>query len=108
MPRMWHVPSMDFSVATLDPNERKQFMEAFEENIELLLELLEAVRCESANIDDTMAAEFMTGISHLVRVFRRGHRLQEHGIVRQMQAGMMREEVSYARVSPESAGVETD
>lgn len=67
---------MDFSTAEVDQNEQKQFLEAFEENIELLLELLEAVRSESVNTDDTMAAEFMTGLSHLVRVFRRTHRLQ--------------------------------
>jgi len=69
---------MRTTTATLDQNERKQFLEAFEENIELLLELLEAVRSESENIDDTMAAEFMTGLSQLVRVFRRSHRLQDH------------------------------
>lgn len=58
----------------LNPDERTQFVEAFEDNLDLLLDLVEAVRCESANADDNAAAEFMTGVSQIIRAFRSVHR----------------------------------
>lgn len=65
---------MNLSDVTLNKDERLQFVEAFEENLDLVLDLLEAVRCESANIDDNTAAEFMYCISQIIRMFRRDHR----------------------------------
>lgn len=60
--------------AMLNPDERTQFIEAFEDNLNLLLDLVEAVRCESANADDETAAEFMSGVSQIIRAFRSSHR----------------------------------
>lgn len=65
-------------VTFLNRDERKQFVEAFEENLDLLLDLIEVVGSESANADDILAAEFMTGLSHLVRVFRQSRQLRSH------------------------------
>ena len=60
--------------AMLNPDERTQFVEAFEDNLDLLLELVEAVRCESACADDKTAAEFMAGVSQIICAFRSCHR----------------------------------
>lgn len=69
---------MNLSDAKLSTDERRQFIEAFEENLDLVLELLEAVRCESANIDDNTAAEFLHCMSQIIRMFRRAHRPGGH------------------------------
>lgn len=61
--------------AMLNPEERTQFVEAFEDNLDLLLDLVETVRSESANVDDEPAAEFMTGVSQVIRAFRSSHRV---------------------------------
>ena len=61
--------------AMLNPDERTQFVEAWEDNLDLLLDLVEAVRSESANVDDEPAAEFMTGVSQVIRAFRSSHRV---------------------------------
>jgi hypothetical protein len=59
--------------AMLNPDERAQFVEAFEDNLDLLLDLVEAVRSESANAEDEQSAEFMTGVLQIVRAFRSSH-----------------------------------
>ena len=61
--------------AMLSPDERTQFVEAFEDNLDLLLDIVEAVRSESANVDDEPAAEFMTGVSQVIRAFRSSHQV---------------------------------
>lgn len=63
-------------IAMLNPEERTQFVEAFEDNLDLMLDLVEAVRSESANVHDKPAAEFMTGVSQVIRAFRSSHRVR--------------------------------
>ena len=59
--------------AILNPDERTQFVEAFEDNLDLLVDLVEAVRCESASVGDKTAAEFMAGVSQIICAFRSNH-----------------------------------
>jgi hypothetical protein len=65
------------SEAKFSPDEWTQIVEAFEDNLDLLLDMMEAVRCESTNIDDIVAAEFMTGLTQIVLAFRRSHQFGE-------------------------------
>ena len=67
--------------AILNPDERTQFVEAFEDNLDLLLELVEAVRGESASAGDQTAAEFMTGVLLIICAFRSSHEAGEPHIV---------------------------
>ena len=61
----------------LNPDERTQFVEAFEDNLDLLLDLVEAVRGESASAGDQTAAEFMTGVLLIICAFRSSHEAGE-------------------------------
>ena len=63
--------------AILNPDERTQFVEAFEDNLDLLLELVEAIRSESAGAGDETAAEFMAGVYQIICAFRSSHEAGE-------------------------------
>lgn len=54
-----------------------QFVEAYEDNLDLLLDLVEVIRSESTNADDEKAAMFFTGLSQIVRAFRAMHGPEE-------------------------------
>lgn len=55
--------------AMLNPDERIQFVEAFHENLDLVLEILEAMRCESTNAADSTAAQFLGGMHQALYAF---------------------------------------
>lgn len=48
-----------------------QFVEAFEDNLDHLLELADIIRIESEIVGDAGAADLMKGVSQIVTAFRR-------------------------------------
>ena len=78
---LWQLRRMMQPNAMLNPDERTQFVEAFEDNLDLLVDLVEAVRCESASVGDKTAAEFMAGVSRIICAFRSSHEAGEPHIV---------------------------
>lgn len=55
----------------LDTAERAQFREAFHDNLDLILDMLEAMRCESTYAAEPTAALFLGGIQQALNAFGR-------------------------------------
>jgi hypothetical protein len=62
---------MQTDVYKLDAAERALFREAFEENLDLLLDILEAMQCESTHAADPTSAQFLGGVHQALHAFGR-------------------------------------
>lgn len=56
---------------TLDAAEEAQFREAFHDNLDLVLDILEAMRCESTHAADPTSAIFLAGMHQALHAYGR-------------------------------------
>ena len=62
---------MESRTCDLDAGEQTQFREAFHDNLDLVLEVLEAMRCESNHASDPTSAMFLDGVHQALHAFGR-------------------------------------
>ena len=64
---------MNTGTCSLSAPEQAQFREAFHDNLDLVLDILEAMRCESIFAADPTAALFLGGVQQALNAFGRSH-----------------------------------
>ena len=66
---------MDLNTLETTPerNEHQQFIDCYAENLIVLMDSLEAVSCELAQVGDYQAASFFDGVSRVISAFAATH-----------------------------------
>jgi hypothetical protein len=73
--RIWHAPAMSIQLTDMDPQNqgRQPFLDAYAENLTILLDQLDALASELAQVGDYQAASFFSGLSRVVTGFAACH-----------------------------------
>ena len=73
--QLWHACYMSFEIeqTVAEDAERRQFLDSYTENLCILLEHVDAIASELAQVGDYQATMFFTDISRAITAFAAGH-----------------------------------